>query len=261
MNRAKKKRDIKYQKLYECSLLEQDDYWKQFFENISRGKSVKKLILNDGSLEILNKGKSIVYVYKDKPNDVILEEFKEIIRQKLHLHSKKDIYNNQHIWINDQNELNILTQKDDWKKIRNKNMRYFLIMKYAIHLKNIHGLNWKLANILFKTITDALFVIHTHKSVDIVMENGVILNIKDIIITDKNIIHNIRNDSDFFSNKKEKKDIKLTLWDKYLNNIKKMSSDSKFNNEFLLNKEEEPQIFKTYEIEDDDYEYETVTSN
>ena len=57
---------------------------KQFFENISRGKSVKKLIVNDGSLEILNKGKSIVYVYKDKPNDVILEEFKEIIRQKLH---------------------------------------------------------------------------------------------------------------------------------------------------------------------------------
>ena len=41
MNRNKKKRDIKFQKLYECSLIVQDDYWKQFFVILSRGKSIK----------------------------------------------------------------------------------------------------------------------------------------------------------------------------------------------------------------------------
>lgn len=265
MNRNKKKREIKFQKLYECSLIEQDDYWKQFFENLSRGKSIKKLLLNDGNIEIVQKGKSIVYVYKDKTPDIILLECKELIRQKLHLHSKKDIYNNQHLWSTEQNELSTLTAQDDWKKIRNKNMRYFLIMKYSISIKHSKNLNWKIANNLFKTITDALFVIHTHKSADIVMQNGVIFNIKDIIVTDKNIIHNLRIDLDSPS-KKEKKDVKLTLWDKYLNNITKMYTESKFDKSLLssINKDEnedDEEIFEIYNNNDDDDEYETIVTN
>ena len=258
MNRNKKKREVKYQKLQDCSLLEQDDYWKAFFDNLSRGKSIKKLLVTDTSLEIIQKNKNILYVYKDKQPETILLECKDIIRQKLHLHSKKDIYNNQHIWSNEQNELNTLTQQDDWKKIRNKNMRYFLLMKYAISLKNSKNLNWKIANNLFKTITDALFIIHTHKSVDVTMENGSIVNIKDIIINDKNIIHNLRIDNNSSNSKKEKKDIKLSLWDKYLNNINKMYCESKFDKNMLLSSqpiEEETIIYPTTQ---DDDEYETM---
>jgi len=256
MNRSKKKREIKYQKLYECSLLEQDDYWKQIFENLSRGKSIKKCILNEGSIEILHKGKSTLYVYKDKTPETILLECKEIIRQKLHLHSKKDIYNNQHLWSNEQNELSTLTQQDDWKKIRNKNMRYFLLMKYAIHIKNTKNISWKVANNLFKTIIDALYTLHTHKSVDITMENGVIVNIKDINITDNCIIQNDRIDIEN-NKKKEKKDVKLSLWDKYLNNITKMYTESKFDFTLLSskvnNEDEDIPIINNHD-EDDDYE-------
>jgi hypothetical protein len=231
MNRNKKKREIKYPKLFECSQLEQDDYWKQFFENLSRGKSIKKLLLTDTNIEITQKNKSVVYVYKDKTPETILIECKELIRQKLHLHSKKDIYNNQQKWTSEQNELNNLTQQDDWKKIRNKNMRYFLIMKYAIQTKNTKNINWKIANKFFKTIIDALYNIHTHKSIDVVMQNGVITNIKDIVISENNIICNLRLDSN--PSKKEKKDVKLTLWEKYLSNITKMYSESKFDNSLL----------------------------
>jgi hypothetical protein len=259
MNRNKKKREIKYQKLYECSLIEQDDYWKQFFENLSRGKSIKKLVLSDTNLEIVQKGKSIVYVYKDKIPETILVECKELIRQKLHLHSKKDIYNNQQRWTTDQNELNTLTQQDDWKKIRNKNMRYFLIMKYAIQTKNTKNLNWKIANCLFKTIIDALYLIHTHKSVDIMMQNGVITNIKDIVISDKSVVCNLRIDNEL--SKKEKKDIKLSMWEKYLTNITKMYNDSKFDETLLskkeeieMNEDEELNYLASGNIEDDEYE-------
>ncbi len=257
MNRSKKKREIKYQKLYECSLLEQDDYWKQIFENLSRGKSIKKCILNDGSIEIVNKNKNFVYVYKDKSPELILQECKELIRQKLHLHSKKDIYNNQHLWSTEQNELNTLTQQDDWKKIRNKNMRYFLLMKYAISVKNKRNISWKTANTFFKTITDALYLLHTHKSIDITMENGVIADIKDIIIDENYIVQNNRIDVEQ-SKKKDKKDVKLTLWDKYLNNITKMYTESKIDQSILLSTklslDEDVQFISNHDDEYDEYE-------
>jgi hypothetical protein len=258
MNRMKKKREIKYPKLYECSQLEQDDYWKDFFENLSRGKTVKKLILTDTNLEFVQKSKNVVYVYKDKSPELILDQCKELIRQKLHIHSKKDIYNNQHIWNNEQNELNTLSQQDDWKKIRNKNMKYFLLMKYSIHMKNIKNLTWKTANIFFKTITDALFVIHTHKSIDVYMENGAVCNIKDIIITDSNLIQNNRVEK--LDSKKERKDSKLSLWDKYLTNITKMYVDSKLDSNCssqIKNTDDEEEtnedMFQT-NLYDDDYE-------
>ena len=133
-------------------------------------------------------------------------------------------------------------------------MRYFLIMKYSISIKHSKNLNWKIANNLFKTITDALFVIHTHKSADIVMQDGVIFNIKDIVVTDKNIIHNLRIDLDS-PVKKEKKDVKLSLWDKYLSNITKMYSESKFDKSLLssINKDdnEENETFEIFNNNDD----------
>jgi len=225
MNRSKKRREIKFQKLFDCSIVEQDDYWKQFFDNMSRGKAVKKLVLNEGNIEFVQKGKSVVYVYKDKTPEVILAELKELIRQKLHIHSKKDVYNNQLSWTTEQNELTVLITHDDWKKIRNKHMRHFLIMKYCIAVKHSKNLNWKIANLLFKTITDALFSLHTHKSTDVLMENGVITSIKDINITNDFIIQNLRIES--HEGKKDKKDTKISSWDKYLTNISKMYTDSK----------------------------------
>lgn len=255
MNRTKKKREIKYPKLYECSQLEQDDYWKQFFENLSRGKSIKKLLLNDGSLELVQKNKTICYMYKDKEADVILAECKELIRQKLHIHSKRDIVNNQYVWNTEQNELTTLTQQDDWKKIRNKNMRYFLIMKYAISMKYKKNLNWSVANILFKTIKDAFYNIHTHKSVDVCMQNSEITDIKDIIITNDHLVQNLRIES--LENKKEKKDTKTSSWDKYLNNVYKMIQETKL--EYTLSdkkQKEEDDLIEPFGslIDDDDYE-------
>lgn len=251
MNRMKKKREVKYSKLYDCSQIEQDDYWKQFLESLSRGKSVKRLILNDGNIEFVQKGKSFVYHYKDKSPDMILPELKELFRQKLHIHSKKDIYNNQYVWSTEQNELSTLKQQDDWKKIRNKNMRYFLIMKYSISLKHKHILTWKTANILFKIIYDALFTIHTHKSIDITMENGEIINVKDIIIDKNKVIHNTR--IDLIDQKKDKKDTKTTLWDKYLMNTYKMYSES--NTDDIINcKIVQEEVIFINNDDDDDYE-------
>jgi hypothetical protein len=255
MNRTKKKREIKYPKLYECSQIEQDDYWKQFFENLSRGKSIKKLLLSDGTIELIQKNKNIVYVYRDKHPELILSEAKDLIRQKLHIHSKRDIVNSQHVWSTEQNELNTLTQQDDWKKIRNKNMRYFLIMKYSIYVKHKKNLSWNVANILFKTIKDAFYNIHTHKSVDVYMQNSEIIDIKDIIITDDHIVRNNRIES--LESKKEKKDTKASLWDKYLNNVVKMAYESKMDAldmQQKQQKEEEEEMFPSVLDDDDDYE-------
>lgn len=258
MNRTKKKREIKYPKLYECSQIEQDDYWKQFFENLSRGKSIKKLILNDSSLELVQKNKTICYIYKDKTPDVILTECKELIRQKLHIHSKRDIVNNQYVWNTEQNELNTLTQQDDWKKIRNKNMRYFLIMKYAIYMKHKKNLNWSVANILFKTIKDAFYNIHTHKSGDVCMQNSEIIDIKDIIITNDHLVHNLR--IELLENKKEKKDTKISSWDKYLNNVCKMVQESKVEYTLSCRKEEEDDQIEPFSSMMDDDDYETINT-
>jgi len=258
MNRTKKKREIKYPKLYECSQIEQDDYWKQFFENLSRGKSIKKLLLSEGTIELIQKNKNIVYVYKDKHPDLILSESKDLIRQKLHIHSKRDIVNSQQVWNNEQNELNTLTQQDDWKKVRNKNMRYFLIMKYSIYMKHKKNLSWNVANILFKTIKDAFYGvgIHTHKSVDVCMQNSEIVDIKDIIITDDHLVRNIRIET--LEAKKEKKDTKLGLWDKYLTNVVKMAYESKMDTVCMQLKQqkedEEEELFPSMMDDEDDYE-------
>ncbi len=123
-------------------------------------------------------------------------------------------------------------------------------------MKNNKNMSWKTANIFFKTITDALFIIHTHKSIDVYMENGSISNIKDIIITENNLIQNSRIEK--IDSKKERKDSKLSLWDKYLTNVTKMYIDSKLDstsqNKSIDDEDECTEDMFQTNLYDDDYE-------
>ena len=67
--------------------------------------------------------------------------------------------------------------------------------------------------------------------------------------------------------KKEKKDIKLSPWDKYLNNITKMYTDSQLDNDINNNnnnedEEDETNTIQAFHNNIDDYddEYETIQS-
>jgi hypothetical protein len=94
-------------------------------------------------------------------------------------------------------------------------------MNYVFSLKKQYKLDNKRARSIYHNIKDALFTFRTHKSEDVVMENGVITSIKDFVYdkTLKNVI-NMRFESlDDRKINETVKDVLGSRWEKYVQNV------------------------------------------
>jgi hypothetical protein len=222
-----KKKDIKYPLLYDASTFLEDEFWKNFFIDISKGKCPKKITINNTTIVLGSKRNMNIYFYGDKTACQIAFELKPMIIDMLNILSDYDMTSSIGKIDENLNEFNNWKLTNNWKKIKNKKMRDDLIDTYVLFRKKTWNLNWDQTRDLQNVINNAIYIFRTHKSIDIIMNDGNILNINDIIFKNNNIINKrstiLQKDPE---NEEKQKDIK-NIWTSYI----KLICDDSFQTE------------------------------
>lgn len=221
----KRLKDIRYPLLYEASEYIQDDFWKNMLIDLSRGRYPKKVTLDGTTIFAGNKRNQLNYFYSNKTAQEIATELIPLLRTHLNLLSSNDI-KQQSDQIDDQfNEFHNRTTENCWKKIKNKKMKHTLLIEYCLRKKQELNLGWKQARQLMKLVDNALHLFHTHTSNDIIMENGMIEDVEDIVF-ENGVFTNIRyNQFQFSSDDEEEEDNSHTINDTWINYIKSLTDE------------------------------------
>lgn len=180
--RQRTKKEVIYPVLAECSLLIKDEFWKQFYEDLSLGKSTKGIYITNGNIHTSNKRNGFTYNISDKDPEVILTELHHLLLSHTSIHSCKDINRKRQI-IDEIEEEFKCYDKGKWTSIKRKNIRSMCILNYAISLRKKYDLTWPATINAYRRIVMA-FEYKTHNSKDVEYSNGVITNIDDIEISE-----------------------------------------------------------------------------
>jgi hypothetical protein len=173
-----RQKEIIYPILKECSLIVKDRFWKQFYEDLSSGKSTKGLYISNGVIQTSNKRNGFYYPITDKAPEVIVTELHRLLTTHTNICSRKDL--NQKLSI-----VKVLKKElseydnSEWTSIKRKNVRNMLIVEYAIRLHKELELSWASTIQAYHTILNA-FENKTHSSKDVVYSKGKIHDILDI---------------------------------------------------------------------------------
>jgi len=206
-----KVRDIVFPALYEASELIKDEYWKEFFVDLSKNKMARKIHIDDKYVSHNGKKVSFNYCYHDKKPQEIAVELRRILSDTFSMYSETDEVNEREHMLAYANEFKENKTEDDWKKVKNRKFKDHLITNYVLRLKTEHKLSNAAARYAYSVIFDSLFLYRTHKASDIAMVDGQITSIDDIIITSTNISNERLADID---ESQKKPTVKKTNWSK-----------------------------------------------
>ena len=215
------KKGIIYPIFYEVSQKCEDEYWKQFFLDLSIGKIIRNIIIGNGNIFCTNKKNSFEYNFVNKSSDIIIKELIPILISNFVTCSEK------HIKI--KNIVEQIKKENDelkngkWSKIRRKNLKISLLLEYISEFQNKNNLNWNDCAHVYEILSNN---INSHIMTKIIhLEHGKIQNIEGLNI-DKD--GNICFENIFYSSDKnmdveileiedEKKEEKFELqWDLYI---------------------------------------------
>ena len=228
--KIRKVKDIVYPIFQECSKLVKDEFWIKLFDDLSRGKCPKSVMIYNGVLSSTNKrnGFSFNFIDNNDPEKLVVE-IPELLKKSVYIYSNKDIINKENDFMNATNEYTTVKNCDRWKKIKVKKMKENLITNYCLEMKKKYKMNYQNSKLLYDTIKDALFVYKTQKSDDIIMKNGKIDYIEDIEYVEESedgtkikCFVNMReiDDENIKKNKKTKSENILNIkWKNYLSVI------------------------------------------
>ena len=122
------KKGIIYPLFFEVSEKCEDEYWKQFFMDISIGKPVKGILLNNGQICSQNKKKGFEYMFINKTPDDIINDLLPVLEKNYNTCSEKNIKTRNVI---DQVRIELKEIKNSkWSKIRRKNIKKSLLMDF-----------------------------------------------------------------------------------------------------------------------------------
>ncbi len=220
--KIKRQKEVVYPILYECSKLQTDDFWKSLFEDLSRGKCPKGIMIYNGIISSGNKRNGFSYNINNKTiPEEITEELINILKSNACIYSSNDIENKETSIQDSALEYNSITNFDSFKKIKTRKMKENLILNYIFKIKETYKLTNKKTKELYDNIKGALFEYKTHKSEDVLMKNGEIYKIIDFEYdkTTKNVINLRINIFEEKVKEETTKDILGSKWEKYVNNV------------------------------------------
>jgi len=172
-------KEILYPILKECSLVVKDKFWKQFYEDLSSGKSTKGIFISNGTIQSSNKRNGFSYtISNDKAPEIIVKELHYLITTHTNICSSRDINQKRNIIVELEEELQAY-DNSEWTSIKRKSIRDILIVNYAIKLNKKYNLDWNSTISAYHTILNA-FENKTHTSKDVVFSKGKIQHIYDI---------------------------------------------------------------------------------
>ena len=172
--RGKRVRDIIYPLIKECEKYVTDPFWKQLFNDMSRGKCPKGIIIFNNTVSSTYKRNGFSYCFTDKEPSVIADELFNILKTTGCIYSEKDL--------KDEKIDSIITASyKNWKSIKCKKTKNMLIYDWVTRMTKKYALSISESNKLYKLINMSLNEIKTHKSDDIILDdNGKISEIVDI---------------------------------------------------------------------------------
>lgn len=220
--KIKRQKEVIYPILYECSKLQTDDFWRSLFEDLSRGKCPKGIMIYNGIISSANKRNGFSYNVNNKtiPEEVT-EELINILKSSACIYSSNDIENKETSIQDSALEYSSITNFDSFKKIKTRKMKENLILNYIFKIKDSYKLTNKKTKELYENIKGALFEYKTHKSEDVLMKNGEIYKIIDFEY-DKSVKSMVNLRVNIFEEKlKEEttKDVLGSKWEKYVKNV------------------------------------------
>lgn len=220
--KIKRQKEVIYPLLQECSSIQDDDFWKSLFCDLSRGKCPKGILIYNGVISSTSKRNGFTYNINDKNDpEEISEELINLLKKNACIYSSNDIQSKESSIQEFKDEYEALKNTDSWKKIPTNKMKENLILNYVFKLKKKYKLKNKATKYLYDNIKGALFEHKSHKSEDVVMKNGEIHKILDFEYDEdlKNIF-NLRIETYEEKIKNEiKKDILGSKWEKYITNV------------------------------------------
>ena len=178
LSKKTRQKEIIYSILIECSELVTDEFWKQFYKDLSTGKSTKGIYITNGVIQTSNKRNGFIYTITDKAPEVIVHELHYLLTTHTNICSKRDIDKKRQIL----KEIDIELEKYKtckWSIIKRKNYKNILIVDYVLLLQKEHNLSWSATINAYKTIMSA-FDFKTHNSEDVNYVDGKIIDISDI---------------------------------------------------------------------------------
>ncbi len=188
-----RQKEVVYDILLECASLVKDEFWRQFYEDLATGKSTKGVYITNGTIQTSNKRNGFVYSITDKAPEVIVTELHHLLMTHTSICSKKDMNKKRQLVKEIEDELKAYDMAK-WTSIKRKNIRTMLLVDYAVQLGKIHDLAWPAVIGAYQVIVNA-FESKTHTSKDVSYENGKILSIDDIDLSeDSKSMENTRRD-------------------------------------------------------------------
>jgi hypothetical protein len=223
----KKEKDIIFPVIQECIQYLEGTFWETFFDDLSRGKKTKNIIINNKCISTTTKRGGFIYNYSDKDAKTIAIELKNILLS-IGIYSDEDIKSNDNIK-NASNEYLKMTEENEWKKIKNKKMKEQLITDFVISQRNKYKTSWNIAKDLYSLLIDSFFLLKTHKPNDVIMNGGKIENIIDIEWNNEiKLFINSRINYDENENKNKKdSNTLLNKYTKYITSLTKLIKHSK----------------------------------
>ena len=174
-----------------------DDYWKQFFLDLSIGKMIKGVQVSNGHILSTNKKKGFSYYFVKKTYNDIINELIPILIGNCNTCPDKNV------------KLKSITEKikkeneeiklGKWTKIRRKNIKVSLLQEYLTELQKNNNLSWQECSYAYNILNNNINTSIMSKIVN--LENGKITSIKGLEIVDGKLIF----EHDFYTNIKEEK--------------------------------------------------------
>ncbi len=221
MNNDKKRlRDVIYPQIKQCEEYVSDPFWKNLFDDMSRGKCPKSIVIFNNTVSSIYKRGGFTYNFQNKEAQEIAEDLVEILQSTGCIYSEQDMIREQQE-IKHTNQTNSQTVYKNWKQIKTKKIKQQYIHDYVLRQSVKYKLSDAASKHLINLINSSLNEYKTHRSDDIIFKNNEIVDIEDIVY-DENL--------KFFINQRELEDkdelrqevnlIKKT-WEKYVLSVYK----------------------------------------
>jgi len=218
---------IQYPIFYKCSLLADDFYWQQVFEEMASGKCPRPFFISGDKIVLGNTsgkrdgGES--YVYEGKKAIDVFKDIKELLSNSTGMWSSKDIKRKKDI-IKKMILQHEKLKECKWTGITKKHQKDALIVKFVIAMKKEYRFDWTHARSLLTTIYAGFNMYKTHNSKMVNYENGEIVSIDGIEYDEdlEDFINTFIDPDDIEIEKDTKPQDShplFTLWEKYVADV------------------------------------------
>ena len=175
--KSKRVREVIYPEINECQEYVTDIFWKRLFDDMSRGKCPKGIVIFKTTVNSTYKRNGFSYCFEDTTPQKIASDLMEILKTSGCIYSSSDIKKEEKEF-----ETNNTTKVSysSWKQIKIKKIRQQYIHDFVLRQTNKHKLSDNSSKQLMNLINSSLNIYKTHRSDDVLFENNEIVKIEDI---------------------------------------------------------------------------------